>query len=129
MKNIGYKNLISYQKANQLAHLIYDLTINFPKEEIYGLVSQMRRAALSVCANLAEGYSRPSKKDRKHFYQIAVGSLTELEFFEEFSYNRKYINQENYDKLYSLHDETARILNGLVRSTGLSTLISNSQNI
>ena len=74
--NNGYRKLIAWQKSNLLAHLIYDITIQFPKDELFGLISQMRRAALSVCANIAEGYSRSSLKDRKHFYQMATASLT-----------------------------------------------------
>lgn len=111
--NKGYRNLIAWQKANELAHMIYDITENFPKTEIFGLVSQMRRASLSVCANITEGYSRMSIKDRKHFYQMAIGSLTELEFFEDFSYERKYYDSEKYQKLINLHIEAARVLNGL----------------
>lgn len=77
----GYRKLIAWQKSNLLTHLIYDVTIGFPKDELFSITSQMRRAALSVCANIAEGYSRHSLKDRRHFYQMAVSSLTELEFF------------------------------------------------
>ena len=77
----------------------------------------MRRAILSVCANIAEGYSRSSKKDRKHFYQMAVASLTELEFFIDFAYERKYIDDKNYEEVLKIHTEAARVLNGLLRST------------
>lgn len=111
--NKGYRLLIAWQKANSLAHLIYDITENFPKAEIFGLVSQMRRASLSVGANIAEGYSRTGVKDRKHFYQMAIGSLTELEFFEDFAFERKYYSSEKYQKLINLHIEAARVLNGL----------------
>jgi four helix bundle protein len=74
---LGFRSLIAWQKSNLLAHIIYDITENFPKSEIFGITSQMRRAALSVCANIAEGYSRKGIKDRKHFYNISAGSLSE----------------------------------------------------
>jgi len=73
---IGYRKLIVWQKADELAFQIYRITKDFPSEERFGLVSQMRRAALSVAANIAEGYTRNSKKDKVHFYNIALGSLT-----------------------------------------------------
>lgn len=113
----GYRNLIAWQKSNLLAHLIYDITAKFPKDELFGMTSQMRRAALSVCANIAEGYSRRGLRDRKHFYQIAIGSLTELEFFIDFAFERKFINENDYEKILEIHMETARVLSGLLKST------------
>lgn len=100
--NQGYRTLIAWQLANKLAHLIYDLTTDFPKSELYGLTSQMRRAVLSICANIAEGYSRTSLKDRGHFYQISNGSLTELEFFVDFAFERKFINESNYSEVIKI---------------------------
>ena len=115
--NNGYRKLIAWQKSNLLTHLIYDTTSKFPKDELFGLTSQMRRAALSVGANIAEGYSRHSLRDRKHFYQIAIGSLTELEFFIDFAYERKFINSEDYERIIAIHTEAARVLSGLLKST------------
>lgn len=113
----GYRNLIAWQKSNLVAHFIYDITAKFPKDELFGMTSQMRRAALSVCANIAEGYSRRGLKDRKHFYQMAIGSLTELEFFIDFAYERKFISPDDYEKILEIHMETARVLSGLLKST------------
>lgn len=115
--NKGFRKLIAWQKSNLLAHLIYDITINFPRDELFGLTSQMRRAVLSVCANIAEGYSRSSLKDRKHFYQMAIASLTELEFFIDFAYERKFINLQDYERIIDAHTEAARVLSGLSKST------------
>lgn len=115
----GYRKLIAWQKANILAHLVYDVTEDFPKAEIFGITSQMRRAVLSVCANIVEGYSRQTLKDRRHFYQMAAASLTELEFFIDFSFERKYMDSEKYQKVLNISGETARILYGLVKSTRL----------
>src|SRR5690242_1191299 len=113
----GYRKLIAWQRSNTLAHLIYDITESFPKSEIFGITSQMRRAVLTVCANIVEGYSRRTIKDRRHFYQMAVASLTELEFFIDFAYERKYIDNESYQRVLNIAGETARILDGLVKST------------
>ncbi|MBI2196137.1 four helix bundle protein [Candidatus Daviesbacteria bacterium] len=115
--NKGYRKLIAWQKGNLLAHLIYDVTAKFPRNELFGLTSQMRRAVLSVCANIAEGYSRSGLKDRKHFYQMAVASLTELEFFIDFASERKFINSFDYERILDVHTETARVLSGLLKST------------
>lgn len=112
----GYRILIAWQRCNMLAHLIYDITANFPKEELFGIISQMRRAALSACANIAEGYSRRGK-DRRHFYLMAVASLTELEFFIDFSYERKFLDQKSYTKLVECHTEASKVLSGLLKST------------
>ncbi len=100
-----------------MAHLIYDATKDFPKEELFGITSQLRRAALSVCANLAEGYSRNGLKDRRHFYLMANSSLTETEFCIDFSYERKLIPDDIYQKILDTHTEAARVLNGLLKST------------
>lgn len=113
----GFRKLIAWQKANILAHLIYDITGKFPKDELFGLTSQMRRAVLSVCANIAEGYSRRSSRDRKHFYQMAISSLTEVEFFIDFAFERNYMNKEEYEKIIDAQIEAAKVLSGLSRST------------
>ena len=113
----GFRKLIAWQKANLVAHLIYDITALFPKMEILGMTSQMRRATLSVCANIAEGYSRRGTKDRKHFYQMAMSSLTELEFFIDFAYERNYMKKEYYEKIINAEIEAAKVLSGLLKST------------
>lgn len=113
----GYRKLIAWQKSNSLAHLIYDITAKFPRDELFCLTSQMRHATLSVCANIAEGYSRKTLKDRGHFYRMAIASLTELEFFIDFAFERKFVNNIDYEKILEVHTETARVLSGLLKST------------
>lgn len=115
----GYRNLVAWQLANKLAHLIYDLTHSFPKHELFGLTSQMRRAALSVAANITEGYTRKSQRDKRHFYNIALGSLTELEYYIDFAYERKLYSKEIHAKLSVTQTETAKVLNGLIKSVVL----------
>ncbi len=76
-----FTDLSVWQSAHQLAMQIYKLTARFPKEEQYGLTSQMRRAAVSVPANIAEGFARVGKNEKLNFYNIAQGSLAELRYF------------------------------------------------
>lgn len=112
----SYKTLIVWQKAYQLALLVYSITKDFPKNELYGLVSQMRRAALSVVANIAEGYIRASRKDRLHFYNMALGSLTELECYFLFSRDIGYFTGNDFQKTIILQDEVMRLLRGFIGS-------------
>ena len=112
----GYRNLKAWQKANELAHAVYDATEKFPKSELFALTSQMRRAAVSVPANIAEGYTRRSIKDKKRFYEISLSSLTELEFYIDFSRERSYYDESTYNRLVELQTETAKILTGLINS-------------
>lgn len=76
-RSMTFETLEAWQEAQNLAVLIYDTTRSFPQEEIYGITNQLRRAAASVSANIAEGYGRTSSKDRLHFLNIAYGSLLE----------------------------------------------------
>ena len=75
-----FQDIVAWQKAHQLALLVYQLTEKYPKIEIFGLVSQGRRCAVSVPSNIAEGYTRKSRADCLHFYRIADGSLEELKY-------------------------------------------------
>lgn len=116
-QGIAYRKLVAWQKADELAFQIYQITKDFPSEEKFGLVSQMRRAALSVAANIAEGYTRKSKKDKVHFYNIAQGSLTEIEYYLDFSWRLGYIHENKYPELIKLRSEAGRLLAGLIKST------------
>lgn len=112
----GYRNLKAWQLANKLAHLIYDITSTFPRSETYGLASQMCRAALSVAANIAEGYIRRSQRDKRHFYNIALSSLTELEYYIDFAHERNLYSKELHSKLSAVQTEAAKVLTGLIKS-------------
>ena len=112
----GYRNLIVWEKADQLAFQVYLVTRNFPKDEMFGLISQMRRAGLSVPANIVEGFARNSVKEKKQFYSIARGSLTELEYYLDFSLRLEYISKEQHNNLINLRNEVGRILNGFSNS-------------
>lgn len=81
----NYKNLIVFQKADELAFQIFKMTDSFPKSEMFGLTSQIRRAALSIPTNIVEGYARKSKKEFLQFINIALGSHAETEYLFNFS--------------------------------------------
>ena len=106
----GYRKLIVWQKADQLAYQIYSATRSLPKEETYGLISQIRRAALSVPTNIVEGYGRQGKKELKHFVNIALGSLAETEYLLDFMLKLTYIDIEGHKKLQHLRQEVGNLL-------------------
>ncbi|MDP3729353.1 MAG: four helix bundle protein [bacterium] len=112
----GYKKLNVYLQAHELVIMVYQLTKKFPRDELFGLVSQMRRCAVSVPANIVEGYGRRTNKDKVHFYYISRGSLNELEYYIDLSFNLGYLDKEAYNNLFSLRDDCGRLLNGFIKS-------------
>lgn len=106
----GYKKLIVWQKADELAYQVYLETEKFPKHEIYGITSQLRRAAVSVPTNIVEGVGRQGKNELRQFANIALGSLVETEYLLEFCFRLNYLNKENYDGLERLRKETGGLL-------------------
>ena len=95
---------------------VYNITKHFPKEEAYGLTSQLRRAALSVPSNVAEGHGRNGSREFIHHLSIAHGSLSEVETQMEIARRLGYTTQPQLDKFSSLSAETGRIINGLMNS-------------
>ncbi len=110
MGEAGYKKLIVWQKADQLAKLIYKGTSQFPAVEIYGLVSQLRRAALSIPTNIVEGYARKGTKELKQFLSIAIGSLAETEYLLDFSFDLNYLSVDKHKELQGLRQEVGNLL-------------------
>ncbi|MGO9863444.1 MAG: four helix bundle protein [Terriglobales bacterium] len=110
----SYRNLIAWQKAKTLALNVYRCTRGFPKDEIYGLRSQMRRAAVSVPSNIAEGKGRYSQKEFVQFLYHARGSLLELETQLSIARDLEYIGLPVFESLESETEELGRILNGLI---------------
>ncbi len=106
----GYKKLIVWQKADELALQVYLETKSFPKDEIYGITSQLRRAAISVPTNIVEGTGRQGKNELKHFVNIALGSLVETEYLLEFCFRLKYFSEEIYSKLENLRKDVGGLL-------------------
>jgi|GEM_PF-95304 len=111
-----FRRLIAWQKAKELTKNIYKIVNRFPKEETYGLVSQMKRCAVSVMSNIAEGNQRAGRKDKLNFFNIAFSSLTELDNQTELAFELEYISQSNYDKLIELINKTSYLLFRLIES-------------
>jgi len=109
-EKIGYHKLTAFQKSKQLVLLIYKLTKIFPKEEQFSLVSQMRRAVISIIANLVEGYSKSSSKEYSRFLDIAIGSANELKIYLEISLDLNYLNVNNYNEAEKLLTEVRKLL-------------------
>jgi len=112
----GFKQLNVWQKAYELTLEIYKITTAFPKNEMYGLTSQLRRAAASVPANIAEGYERNHRKEYLQFLHIAKGSLGEIETFLLLSNDLKYLSKDEFIAIDEKRKVTARLLKGLVKS-------------
>ena len=111
-----YKELTAWQKAYQFTLDVYKATTTFPREELFGLVSQMRRAAASIPANIAEGSMRNSPKEFQQFLHIARGSMAEMEVWIQLSFDLKYINQHTFDELSLRCNEVGKLLSGLSKS-------------
>lgn len=109
----GYRDLKVWQKAMALVTAIYEATAQFPKHETYGLSQQLRRAAVSVPSNLAEGHGRSSRRELHLFISNARGSLCEVETQLEIARNLKYLEKVEADTLLAKASEIARMLNGL----------------
>ncbi len=112
----NYKDLIVWQKAMILVTEIYLQARQFPKEEIYGLTSQIKRAVVSIPSNIAEGHGRDSTKEYIHFLSIAYGSLMEVETQLQIAANLKFMEQSEANKIFYNTAEVGRMLNGLTRS-------------
>ena len=105
-----WKNLEVWQLADDLARRIYQVTKGFPKAELYGVTSQLRRAALSVPTNIVEGYSRRGDRELGRFVDIALGSLAEVKYLLHFSQDLGYLRDDNYRRLTEAADQLGRKL-------------------
>jgi four helix bundle protein len=110
----SYRDLVIWQKAMELVTEIYRTTQNFPKEELFGLTSQVRRAAVSIPSNIAEGHAKLSRKEYQHSLGHARGSLAELETQIIIAQNLGYLDEEKVSRTLELSAEIGRILNGLL---------------
>ena len=112
----NYRELLAWQKAMDLVELVYSATFDWPKEELYGLTSQIRRAAVSVPSNIAEGQGRASSKEFSHHLSIARGSLLEVETQLLLAQRLNYLQTAEADKLLACTAEVGRLITGLARS-------------
>lgn len=109
-----YTKIKAWQLADGLALMVYKATADFPKSELWGLVSQMRRAAVSVPANIVEGSARKGEKEYLQFLYVARASLTELGYYIKFSKQLGYLKADEYERLWNLSEETSKTLFGLI---------------
>ncbi|MBU0545393.1 MAG: four helix bundle protein [Proteobacteria bacterium] len=112
----NHTKLRAFELADEVAILIYQITSRFPKEELFGLTSQIRRAAVSVPSNIVEGCARDSKADYLRFLNIAFGSLRELHYQVNLSYRLKFLSVQDSSLIESKIIEAEKVLNGLICS-------------
>jgi four helix bundle protein len=112
----SYKDLVVWQKAKTLAVQVYELTDTFPRKEVYGLSSQLRRAAVSVASNIAEGQGRLTTGEFLHFLGQSRGSLLELQTQLAISLELRYISKQQLEAIEEKSSEVLRLLNALIES-------------
>ena len=117
----AYQQLIAWQKAIALVTCIYSVTSKFPRDEIYGLTSQLRRAAVSVPSNITEGHGRLTDSQFRHFLGNARGSLYEMQTQVELAMDLGYLDDKRASELLDQASEGGRLINGLITSMGRST--------
>lgn len=116
MLNLNHKNLDVYKKTIELVKHIYKITVHLPKEEMFGLTSQIRRAAISVPSNLAEGAARKSKVERKRFFEISRASLVELDTQIEIAIGLKMLDKNQIIDLEELMNHNFALISKLIAS-------------
>ncbi len=112
----SFKDLECWQRAHEFVKAVYAVTKQFPEDERFGLTSQFRRAAVSIAANICEGYKKLSKTDKLRFMNIAQGSLEECRYYIILSLDIEYINDETYNDLDFLINGTSYKLNGYAKA-------------
>ena len=116
-----YTKIEAWKLADDLTVALYQATQTYPREEIYGLTSQLRRASYSVPANIVEGSSRESKKDYLHFLYIARGSLSETQYFIHLSRRLGYLSDADAERLFGQTKQTFACLHGLIKAVEKET--------
>ncbi|MBU1032159.1 four helix bundle protein [Patescibacteria group bacterium] len=111
----SFTDLTAWRRGHELVLEIYKITKNFPREELYSLIDQMRRCAISITSNIAEGFSRKSYKEKIQFYSMALGSTTELQNQVLVAKDVGYITKEKFDSLAFLTVEVHKLINGLIK--------------
>jgi four helix bundle protein len=119
-KTKTFKELIVWQKAHLLVLSIYKITRNFPKDEMYALTNQMRRASVSIAANIAEGYKKKTLANKLYFLNISEGSLEEVKYYITLSKDLEYITENKEAELENLSNEVGRLINGYSKAIASS---------
>jgi|ERR1051326_3571746 four helix bundle protein len=110
-----FSEIIAWRKSHELVLAVYQLTAKYPKHELFGLISQSRRCAVSIPSNIAEGFKRRSKNDSIHFYNMAEASLEELKYQILLARDLKYITEVEYNEALELAEEVRRLINGWIK--------------
>ena len=118
-----FEEVIAWQRAHMFVLAVYRITKGFPSEEVYGLTSQFRRAAVSVEANIAEGYKKLSKADKLRFMNISQGSIEECRDYLLLSRDLQYIDEQQFSELFVLIEDASKMLylycNGIINNNGI----------
>ena len=124
MNTFSFEHIVAWQKAHQFTLLVYQITRKFPSDELFGLTSQFRRAAVSIEANIAEGYKKLSKADKLRFLNISEGSLAECRNYIILSRDLEYIDIQQYDQLSQSLIEASKLLTayskGIINNNGIT---------
>ncbi len=112
----NFYDLNAWKKAREFVLEIYKITREFPKEELYGITSQLRRASSSIAANIAEGFSRYHYNDKIRFYHIARGSVSETQNFLFLAKDLSFLKESGFKDIFGLSEEVNKLINGLIRS-------------
>lgn len=112
----SFTDLRAWKEGHGLVILIYQFTRQFPKEELFGLTNQLRRAAVSITSNIAEGFSRISNKEKVQFYSIAIGSLTEVQNQLLIARDIGYISKEQFSSIAIKTVDVSKLINGIIKS-------------
>lgn len=113
---LSFKDLVVWQKSHQFVLEIYSVTSNFPKEEIYALTSQIRRASVSIPANIAEGFKKKTLPNKINFLSYSEGSLEEVKYYLILAKDLKYISQVDFEKRTQDAEEVSKLINGYLKS-------------
>lgn len=113
----SFKDLDAWKEGHELVLMVYEATKAFPKEELFGLTNQMRRAVVSITSNIAEGFSRQSYKEKIHFYYLAQGSNTELQNQLLIAKDVKYLTEPDFNNIVNQSITSHKILNGLIKKS------------
>ncbi len=113
----SFTDLITWKEGHKLVLEIYKLTKSFPKSEIYALINQMKRCAISITSNIAEGFSRKSKKEKSQFYYMALGSVTELQNQLLIARDIGYLTKKEFSDVAEKTVKVHKLLNGLIKSS------------
>lgn len=112
-----FKDLEAWKQAHSLVLMVYMATSKFPKYELYSLADQIRRAVVSVSSNIAEGFSRNTKKEKVHFYNISQGSLVEVQNQIQIALDLNYIDKTIFNTVESQTITVQKLINGLIKSS------------